>query len=233
MGMRRLVSLSGTVFVMLCIALVLVAFPVGAQDSGGIPPGTAANGVYTDDNNSPPDVVLVAADDCTVSPGASITLEDGDGTQARFVDGELDVTISEQDGSPKIEGPVDDFIGDHATFPDADTAFDTDGDYTVVSSTGITCEGGDPTDDGTTPPADDGTTPPANDKVVGPVDDQYDKVDKPGGPTGDVANPKDVVPGSDVSKKVPVTGGPPVVLLAGAAMLLSGALIAGLGLLRR
>src|SRR5918995_5435547 len=161
MGMRRLVSLSGTVFVMLSLSLVLVAFPVGAQDSGGIPPGTAANGVDTDDNNSPPDVVLVAADDCTVSPGASITLEDGDGTRARFVDGELEVTISEQDGSLKIEGPVDDYIGDHATFPDADTAFDTDGDYSVVSSTGITCEGGDAADDAT-PPADDGTTPAAD-----------------------------------------------------------------------
>jgi hypothetical protein len=96
--------------------LVLVAFPVGAQDSGGIPPGTAATGVDTDNTNSPPDLIEVAASDCTVSPGASITLEDGDGTQARFVDGELEVTISEQDGSPKIEGPVTDFIGDHATF---------------------------------------------------------------------------------------------------------------------
>src|SRR5918994_1895195 len=202
MGMRRLVSLSGTVFVMLCIALVLVAFPVGAQDSGGIPPGTAANGVYTDDNNSPPDVVLVAADDCTVSPGAAISLEDGDGTQARFVDGELEVTISEQDGSPKIEGPVTDFIGDHATFPDADTAFDTDGDYSVVASSGITCEGAGGTND-------DGT----------PAGDQYE----PGGPKGPVDNPKGVMPGTG-AKKVPNTGGPPLVL--GAMVLLGAALIA-------
>ena len=114
--MRRVVSLAGTVLVMLSLSLV-----------------------------------LVAADDCTVSPGASITLEDGDGTQARFVDGELEVTISEQDGSPKIEGPVDDFIGDHATFPDADTAFDTDDDYSVVASSGITCEGAGGTNDEGTP----------------------------------------------------------------------------------
>ena len=220
--MRRIVSLAGAVLVLLCIALVLVALPAGAQDSGGIPPGTAANGVDTDNNNSPPDAVLVAADDCTVSPGASITLEDGDGTRARFVDGELEVTISEQDGSPKIEGPVDDYIGDHATFPDSDTAFDTDGDYSVVSSTGITCEGGDPANDGTTPPADD---------KVGPADDQYDKIEKPGGPPGDVSNPKDVVPDTDVSKKVPVTGGPPLVL--GALVLLGAALIAGRGVLKR
>src|SRR5919112_6414865 len=121
MGMPRLASLTGTVFVLFCIALVLIAFPAGAQESGGIPPGTAANGVDTDDNNSPPDVILVEADACTVSPGASITLEDGDGTQAIFTDGEREITISDENGSPKIEGPVDDYVGDHATFPDTDT----------------------------------------------------------------------------------------------------------------
>jgi hypothetical protein len=208
MGMRRAVSIASTVLVLMCILLILVAAPVGAQDSGGIPPGTAANGVDTDDNNSPPDVVLVAADACTVSPGASITLEDGDGTQARFVDGELEVSISEQDGSPKIEGPVSDFIGDHATFPDADTAFDTDGDYSVVASSGITCEvAGRANDDGT------------------PAGDQY--TNKPPGP---VDNPKGVMPGTG-AKKVPNTGGPPIVL--GALVLLGAALIAGRGILKR
>ena len=220
--MRRAVTLVGTTSVLLCIVLVLFAFPVGAQD-GGIPPGTAANGVDTDNNNSPPDVIVVEADACTVSPGASITLEDGDGTRAVFTDQELEVTITAENGNPRIEGPVDDFIGDHATFPDTDMSFDTDGDYSVVSSTGITCEGGETPDDGATPPPDD--------KVV-PVDDQYDKVDKPGGPAGDVSNPKDIVPGSDVGKKVPVTGGPPFMVLAAVA-LLSVALISGLGLLRR
>ena len=227
--MRRAVSLTGTVFVLICIIVVLVALPAGAQDSGGIPPGTAANGVDTDDNNSPPDVILVEADTCTVSPGASITLEDGDGTQAIFTDGEREITISDQDGSPKIEGPVDDYVGDHATFPDTDTAFDTDGDYTVVSSTGITCEGGDAADDDATPPpAGDDATPPADDKKVTPVEDQY----KPGEKPGDVDNPKDVVPDTAVkSKKIPNTGGPPYIALAALA-LLSVALIAGRGILR-
>jgi hypothetical protein len=226
--MRRAVSLAGAVFVLICIVVVLVALPAGAQDGGGIPPGTAANGVDTDNNNSPPDVILVEADACTVSPGASITLEDGDGTQAIFTDGEREITISEQDGSPQIEGPVDDYVGDHATFPDTDTAFDTDGDYTVVSSTGITCEGGDAADDNATPPADDGTTLPADDKKVTPVEDQY----KPGEKPGDVDNPKDVVPDTAVNgKKIPNTGGPPYLALAAIA-LLSVALIAGRGILR-
>jgi len=225
--MRRAVTLAGTVFVLICIVVVLVALPAGAQDSGGIPPGTAANGVDTDNNNSPPDVILVEADACTVSPGASITLEDGDGTQAIFTDGEREITISDQDGNPQIEGPVDDYVGDHATFPDTDTAFDTDGDYTVVSSTGITCEGGDAADDATPPPADD-ATPPADDKKVTPVEDQY----KPGEKPGDVANPKDVVPDTAVKgKKIPNTGGPPYIALAAIA-LLSVALIAGRGFLR-
>ena len=224
--MQRAVSLAGATFVLLCIVFVLVAFPVGAQDSGGIPPGTAANGVDTDNNNSPPDVILVEADACTVSQGASITVEDGDGTQAIFTDQQREITISaEDDGVLRIEGPVDDFIGDHATFPDADTAFDTDGDYSVVSSTGITCEGGDAPDDATSPP-DDKFAPP--DDKFAPVDDQY----KPGDQPGDVDNPKDVVPGTDAGKEIPNTGGPPYIVLAAVA-LLSGALIAGHSILRR
>src|ERR671921_953383 len=188
-GMRRVLSLAGTSFVLSCFVLVLIAFPAGAQESGGIPPGTAATGVDTDNTNSPPDLIDVAASDCTVSPGASITLEDGDGTRAVFTDQQRGITISAQDGSPTIVGPTGDYIGDHATFPDTDTSFDTDGDYSVVSSTGITCEGG------------DGATTPA--------DDQYGPVD----------NPKGVMPETVVIRKVPRTGGPPYIALAAVALL--------------
>ena len=187
--MRRVLSLAGTSFVLSCFALILVAVPVVAQDSGGIPSGTAATGVDTDNNNSPPDVIDVAASDCTVSPGASITLEDGDGTRAVFTDKERGITISAPNGRPKIVGPAGDYIGDHATFPDADTAFDTDGDYSVVSSTGVTCGGG-------------GTTA---------ADDQY----RP----GPVNSPKGVMPETVVVDKVPKTGGPPYIALAAVALL--------------
>jgi hypothetical protein len=83
--------------------------------------------------------------------------------------------------------------------------------------------------------ADDSETrpPAADDQYKGPVDDQYDKVDEPDGPPGDVDNPRDVVPGTDVGKKVPVTGGPPIIILAAAGALLSGALIAGSGIILR
>jgi hypothetical protein len=186
---RRVLSLAGTSFVLSCIVLVLIAVPVAAQDSGGIPPGTAATGVDTDNTNSPPDLIEVAASDCTVSPGASITLEDGDGTRAIFTDQQRGITISAQDGSPTIAGPTADYIGDHATFPDADTAFDTDGDYSVVSSTGVNCGGG-------------GTTA---------ADDQYR--------AGPVDNPKGVMPETVVIRKVPRTGGPPYIAMATVALL--------------
>ena len=187
--MRRVLSLAGTSFVLLCFVLVLVAVPVGAQDGGGIPPGTAATGVDTDNTNSPPDLIEVAASDCTVSPGASITLEDGDGTRAVFTDQQRGITISAQDGSPTIAGPSGDYIGDHATFPDTDTSFDTDGDYSVVSSTGVTCGGG-------------GATPADDQYRAGPVDD-----------------PKGVMPETVVIRKVPRTGGPPYIALAAVALL--------------
>jgi hypothetical protein len=188
-GVRRVHSLTGTSFVLLCFVLVLLAVPVGAQENGGIPPGTAATGVDTDNTNSPPDLIEVAASDCTVSPGASITLEDGDGTRAVFTDQQRGITISAPNGSPTIVGPPGDYIGDHATFPDTDTAFDTDGDYSVVTSTGVTCGGG-------------GTTA---------ADDQY----RP----GPVNNPKGVVPETVVVRKVPKTGGPPYIALAAGALL--------------
>jgi hypothetical protein len=205
-GMRRVLSLAGTSFVLACFVLVLIAVPVGAQDSGGIPPGTAATGVDTDNNNSPPDVIDFAASDCTVSPGASITLEDGDGTRAVFTDQQRGITISAPNGRPTIVGPTGDYIGDHATFPDTDTSFDTDGDYRAVASTGVTCGRGNPAGNGPTP-----------------SDVQY----KP----GPVNNPKGVMPETVVVRKVPRTGGPPYIPLAAVA-LLSVALIAGRAVLR-
>lgn len=190
----------------MCVVLVLFVLPAGAQDGGGIPPGTAANGVDTDGNNSLPDVIEVAADDCTVSSGASITLEDGDGTQAIFTDGDRGITISAQDGHPRIVGPPGDFVGDHARFPDSDTDFDTDGDYAVVTSTGVACEGG----------------------GAGPARDQYGQETSP---PSDVNNPDDVIPNTSSNKQIPDTGGPPYPAF-GALLVLSVALLVGRGVLR-
>jgi hypothetical protein len=206
--MGRAVSLIGAAFALFCVVLMVFVLPAGAQDGGGIPPGTAANGVDTDNNNSPPDVIVVATSGCTVSAGASITLEDGDGTQAIFTDGDRGITILAQDGHPRIEGPPGDFVGDHARFPSSDQSFDTDGDYSVGSSTGVECKGGD----------------------AAPVDDQY----APGNPdngSGNVDNPNDVVPNTSSKKQIPDTGGPPY-LAFGALLFLCAALLVGRGVLR-
>ena len=191
--MGRAVSLVGVVFALLCVVLVLLVMPAAAQD-GGIPPGTAAKGSNPDNPSDPPRVITVAASGCTVAGGASITLEDGDGTQATFTDGERGITIISQDGRPKIEGPPGDFIGNHASFPTSDKSFDTDGDYSVVSSTGVTgCRGG-----------------------TAPVDDQYNP--------GDVNNPGGTVPNTSSKTGMPDTGGPPylafgALVFLGAALL--------------
>ena len=188
------VSLSGAAFALLCFAMVFFVLPVGAHD-GGIPPGTAATEVDTSNSNDPPDVAQVAATGCTVSSGASITLEDGDGTQATLTDGKKGIVIFDQNGRPRIEQEAGDFVGDHATFPTNDKSFDTDGDYAVVSSTGITgCRGGN----------------------AAPTDDQYT--------SGDVNDADDVIPGSTSSKQIPDTGGPPL-LVFGALLLCAAVVV--------
>ena len=201
--MGRAYSLVGAVFALMCVVLVLFVLPAGAQD-GGIPPGTAANGSNPDNPSDTPTIVTIAASGCTVAAGASITLEDGDGTRAIFTDGDRGITIISQDGRPRIEGPPGDFIGDHARFPDDnDDSFDTDGDYSVVSSTGVTgCEGGD----------------------AGPAQDQYDD-------PGDVDDPGDTVPNTSSETQIPDTGGPPYLAL-GALLLMVAALVVGRGVLR-
>ena len=199
--MGRAVSLCG-ILALFCVVLALLVVPAGAQQDGGIPPGTAANGTNPDNPSDTPRVITIAARGCTVAAGASITLEDGDGTRAIFTDGERGITIISQDGRPRIEGPPGDFIGNHAKFPTSDESFDTDGDYAVVSSTGVTdCEGGD----------------------AGPAQDQYDP--------GEVDNPGDTVPNTSSETQMPDTGGPPYLAL-GALLLMFAALLVGRGVLR-
>lgn len=119
------------------------------------------------------------------------------------------------------DGELD--CADFATQEEEQAEFDkdtSDPNGLDADNDGIACEelrdggGGTPID-----PDPEGTTP---------AGDQY----TPKAPPGDVSNPKDVVPGTDVGKKMPVTGGPPY-LMVGALALLAGALIAGLGVLRR
>jgi hypothetical protein len=145
MHYRALATPRGGLSFCLCTALSVVCLglftlPAAAQE--GPLPGTPAQGTNPDSPSSPPDLVTIAAQGCTVSEGASITLEDPDGTQAQFVDGQLGIKITSTSGQISIVGP-DDYIGDHAV-SSSDPGFDTAGDYAVVSTAGIACEGASP-----------------------------------------------------------------------------------------
>jgi hypothetical protein len=140
---RALPTPRGGLSFCLCTALSVVclwlfAVPAPAQESPLA--GTPAQGTNPDSPSSPPDLVTIAAQGCTVSEGASITLEDPDGTQALFVDGQLGIEITSTSGQISIVGPDDDYIGDHAV-SSSDPGFDTAGDCAVVSTAGIACEG--------------------------------------------------------------------------------------------
>ena len=242
-------------FFFLCVALLgvvctgLFALPAAAQEEGPAP-GTPAQGTNPDSPSSPPDLVTIAAEGCTVSEGASITLEDADGTEARFVDGQLGIEITSTSAQIMIEGPNDDYIGDHAV-SSSDPGFDTDGDYAVVTTTGVVCQGG-----GTTleePPARedlDGDESAEGDETTA-ADDQYDATTDDTTTTAkdgvirekkiiDIPKQKGIPSEKKIidipKQKVLIdTGGPPLLLLGAALMCLAGAGIAGqlLRVLRR
>jgi|SRR5215204_6049635 len=200
--MRRAVSVSGAAFALLCILLTLLVLPAGAQEAAGIPPGTPARGTNPDNPRGNPDVVTIATEGCRVAEGASVTLQDDENeTRAIFTDNQQEIEIFDVDGRVRIKGPNDDLLSDHARFPDADdTSFSTNGNYKVVSSTGITgCRG----------------------ESASPAQDQYGAVD----------DPKGVVSDTSTGKKMPPTGGPPLIVV-GVLTLLSAAVVVGRGILR-
>jgi hypothetical protein len=128
------------------IYMLLLASPISAQDSNdgqGPPAGTPVNAQNTNNPSSPPNLFTIPAQNCTVADtGASVTLEESDGTQGRMVDGQ-GVKITATDAQIRIEMLNDgDVFGDVAQFSGSDRAFDTGNAITLVSSAGITCAGG-------------------------------------------------------------------------------------------
>jgi hypothetical protein len=108
---------------------------IGATRTSGIPSGTDANG-----SGSPVDEVRINVRNCTVSSGATITLEDIDGVEALFEDGRREIEIRRTSTQVIIDGPLDEFIGGHAESIDPpDENLNRDGDYDVVASQRITC----------------------------------------------------------------------------------------------
>jgi hypothetical protein len=141
---RGVVSPHGLIFFCIVSLFVLGLFvvPAIAQDTGAGPPaGTPVTASNPESPSSPPNLFVIPARGCRVSDGASVTLEEEDGTRARVVDGSgVDITATASQIRIKITGGQ--FLSDVATFPDPnDQSFDTGNEITVVTTTGISCQG--------------------------------------------------------------------------------------------
>jgi hypothetical protein len=170
--------------------------PALAQQPGSGPPaGTPATGTNPDNPAGNPDLITIPAVGCDVSPGASVTVEDGDGTTANFTDGQSGISITSTGSELEVEGPNDQNMGD--LVETSDPGFDTDGDYTVVSTAGISCQAA----GGVRP---NGTaTPTSTATPTGAADDQYGTGDlfDAGGPA---SGPVPPLPGGSCPPEFPV-----------------------------
>jgi len=173
--------------------------PAQAQQAGsGVPAGTPATGSNPDNPAGNPDLITIPAAGCDVTPGASVTVEDGDGTTARFVDGQAGITITSTGSELEVEGPNDQNMGD--LVETSDPGFDTDGEYIVASTTGVSCQasGGGSTATPTSTAAPTNTASPSS-----AADDQYGPGDlfDSGGPA---SGPVPPMPGGSCPAEFPV-----------------------------
>ncbi len=211
---RGVVLSRGLIFFCIASSFVLGLFvvPAIAQDTGAGPPaGTPVTASNLDNPSSPPDLVTISAQGCRVSEGASVTLEDGDGTTARFVDGQRGIEMTLTGNEIRIEGPPGDFIGNHAV-ERSDPGFDTDGDYAVVSTTGISCQG-------------TGTNQQPTDDDANAAQNQYN--------AADAQYADDVIRDTIPDKKILIKTGGPILPMIGGVILAMGFVGLGIFLLRR
>ena len=174
------------------MCLWLFAVPAPAQESPLT--GTPAQGSNPDSPSSPPDVVTITAPGCTVSEGASITLEDSDTTHALFVDGQLGIEITSTIDQITMVGPNDDYIWNHAV-SSSDPGFDA-AELVVVTTTNIVCDGGNPTQG--TPEASASpvaSSPPSSAPVSAPASDPASA--PASSPPGDSGSAPDSAPASE------------------------------------
>lgn len=144
---------------LLCMALLAApAEPAGAQDGGALEfeTGTQAAGQASGrDRESGPlagasvttrdrdgdgsvDLFLIRREDCTARQGASLVLEDDDGTQGDFVDNRNVQIRNVRGGLRAVSNPPGGNI-EALAVRGGDGTLDSGG-LTVVTSTGITCE---------------------------------------------------------------------------------------------
>jgi hypothetical protein len=139
-------------------------------------------------------VVTITAPGCTVSEGASITLEDSDSTHALFVDGQQGIEITSTIDQITMVGPNDDYIWNHAV-SSSDPGFDA-AELTVVTTTNIACDGGNPTQG--TPEASASpvaSSPPSSAPVSAPASDPASA--PAGTPPSDSGSAPDGAPASE------------------------------------
>ncbi len=180
-----------------------------AGGQGGPHEGTPAPGTDTDADTTR-DLSTISAESCTVSSDASVTLSDSVGTRARFVNGQKGVEITATESQIKVQGPPDVSLEQQPveTFPD--DAFSNDGEWTVITSTGISYEGAAASATAATNAANELTAAKSGQGVV---DKQY----------GDTTILK-----KTIVKGMPKTGGPSPLLVPWAI-----ALVVGIAILRR
>ena len=178
------------------------------------------------------DLATIQAENCTIDPaGATLTIEDSDGTTGLLADG-ANVEMEATDTEIRIVG----------TGPDGDIFFGTVGgegaqfvgDATVLRSTGVDCAGGgdgDAVDDDVA----DGDVDDATDDQYGDGVNDGDVVD---GDVvdGDVADDAaaDVVDDTVPDKPLPNTGGVPLygLLIVGFALVCGGSVVLRSGIRR-
>lgn len=206
-GFRVVVALAAAFAFALTVASAANAQSAGDQyGTPTAPSGPAAEEQATvqssggDDGVVGPGDVVVIEGDYAISDGASVTLQDSDGTQGTFVDGE-NATITE--GSIVIT--VTDFP--IINVPGANGVLNTEGLF-VVATTGISAAGG----DGAGGAADQGA-------AGGAAAGSGNAAASAGGSGGESQ------PASSVAGILPATGGPLFLgLLGGAAMVGAAAL---------
>ena len=148
------------------------------------------------------EAISISRTGCTFEEGASFVLQDGDGTQADFIDG-VNVEISEADGGFEVvstdTGEGADIVPLNERGGDGDLG--TEG-LVIVTSTDFVCEAGTPPPDSTPPP--DDTPSPDSSSPPGDASPEPEPQDEEKGPlAGGTAFGKDVLVPGDIVDILP------------------------------
>ena len=215
---RGVVLSRGLLF--LCVASLVVlglfVVPVGAQQTADPIAGQTAFIEDQDGDGTVDTIGPIAVAGCTVDDGATIVVEDEDGTQVELVNG-LNATITGASNAITIEGTGTNGAFDNLSPTGGDPATFDPGQGRVVSSTGIVCgDSGGNGGNGTASGGNDG----GNDG--GPDDAQY-------GEDREVTVIVETIP----DKKILVDTGGPTLPMIGGLFLAIGLVGLGIFLLRR